>query len=63
MPEVWVIESRKKLERRKGEEPGWFVCNWFKTEAEAKDRLAKMNKDWPDHDRRIVRYERSPEHA
>ena len=55
---VWVIESRKKLEKGVGE---WFVCNWFQTEQEARARLSTMNKDWPDHDRRVVKREKSPE--
>lgn len=58
MSDVWVIESRSKEKDASRE---WFVCNWFKTEGEARERLAKMNKDWPDHDRRVVRRERSPE--
>lgn len=56
MAELWVIESKPKEGAAE-----WFVCNWFKTETEARTRMANMNKDWPDHHRRIVRYDRSPE--
>lgn len=58
MSEVWVIESRKRDKAIVGE---WFVCNWFKTEVEARERISKMNKDWPDHDRRVVKRAQSPE--